>query len=100
MSLLPVKKPWAGGGVSRAGQVSGRGPTGFRGGRIAHSRLASQLRAHVEGPVRFDSLTRGLYATDASIYQIAPLGVVLPRTLDDVDAGGGGGGGGGGGVLR
>jgi len=48
--------------------------------------LARRLRDHVEGPVRFDSLTRGLYATDASIYQIAPLGVVLPRTLDDVDA--------------
>ena len=50
------------------------------------SRLARRLRDHVEGPVRFDALTRGLYATDASIYQIAPLGVVLPRTLDDVDA--------------
>ena len=50
------------------------------------SRLATRLRAHVEGPVRFDALTRGLYATDASIYQIAPLGVVLPRSLDDVDA--------------
>lgn len=50
------------------------------------SRLARRLRDHVEGPVRFDALTRGLYATDASIYQIAPLGVVLPRTLADVDA--------------
>ena len=50
------------------------------------TRLAARLRAHVEGPVRFDALTRGLYATDASIYQIAPLGVVLPRSLDDVDA--------------
>ena len=49
-------------------------------------RLARRLRGHVEGPVRFDALTRGLYATDASIYQVAPLGVVLPRTLDDVDA--------------
>ena len=48
--------------------------------------LARRLRNEVEGPVRFDALTRGLYATDASIYQIAPLGVVLPRTLDDVDA--------------
>lgn len=31
-------------------------------------------------------MTRGLYATDASIYQIEPLGVVLPRTPDDVEA--------------
>ncbi len=48
--------------------------------------LADRLRRHVEGDVRFDAATRGLYATDASIYQIAPLGVVLPRTLEDVDA--------------
>ena len=48
--------------------------------------LARRLRKEVEGPVRFDALTRGLYATDASIYQVAPLGVVFPRTLDDVDA--------------
>ena len=48
--------------------------------------LAERLRGNVEGPVRFDALTRGLYSTDASIYQIEPLGVVLPRTLDDIDA--------------
>jgi len=48
--------------------------------------LADRLRRHVEGDVRFDALTRALYATDASIYQIRPLGVVLPRSLDDVDA--------------
>ena len=48
--------------------------------------LADRLRRHIEGDVRFDALTRALYATDASIYQIRPLGVVLPRSLDDVDA--------------
>ncbi|MDE2803603.1 MAG: FAD-binding protein [Gemmatimonadota bacterium] len=48
--------------------------------------LADRLRRHVEGDVRFDALTRALYATDASIYQIRPVGVVLPRSLDDVDA--------------
>ncbi len=58
----------------------------FAAGPLADSRLARRLRNEVEGPVRFDALTRGLYATDASIYQIVPLGVVLPRTLDDVDA--------------
>ena len=55
-------------------------------GPPAGSRLVRRLCSEVEGPVRFDALTRGLYATDASIYQIAPLGVVLPRSLDDVDA--------------
>ena len=44
------------------------------------------MRKDVEGPVRFDALTRGLYSTDASIYQVEPIGVVLPRTLDDIDA--------------
>ena len=50
------------------------------------SRLAARLGRHVQGDVRFDATTRGLYATDASIYQIKPLGVVLPRSLDDVEA--------------
>ena len=48
--------------------------------------LAARLRANLQGPVRFDALTRALYSTDASIYQIEPVGVVLPRTLDDIDA--------------
>ena len=48
--------------------------------------LATRLRENLEGPVRFDALTRALYSTDASIYQIEPIGVVLPRTLDDIDA--------------
>ena len=60
--------------------------TAGRARRIAGSHLANRLRADVEGPVRFDALTRALYSTDASIYQIEPLGVVLPRTLDDINA--------------
>ncbi len=54
--------------------------------RTSTDHLAARLREHVAGDVRFDALTRGLYATDASIYQVEPLGVVLPRSLDDVDA--------------
>ncbi len=50
------------------------------------SELESRLRAHVSGDVLFDDVSRGLYSTDASIYQIAPLGVVLPRSRDDVRA--------------
>ena len=44
--------------------------------------LHTHLRDHVDGEVRFDEGTRKLYSTDASIYQIEPLGVVLPRTTD------------------
>ncbi|HJZ46951.1 MAG TPA: FAD-linked oxidase C-terminal domain-containing protein [Roseiflexaceae bacterium] len=48
--------------------------------------LISELRAQVRGDVRFDPVSRALYATDASIYQIEPLGVVLPRDEQDVAA--------------
>ncbi len=44
------------------------------------------LRRRVKGDVRFDPYSRALYSTDASSYQIEPLGVVLPRDLDDVYA--------------
>ena len=49
-------------------------------------RIESKLRAEIRGEVAFDRLTRGLYATDASIYQITPLGVVIPRDAADVEA--------------
>jgi FAD/FMN-containing dehydrogenase/Fe-S oxidoreductase len=46
--------------------------------------LADELHARIEGEVRFDDMTRGLYSTDASIYQISPVGVVFPRSRADV----------------
>jgi FAD/FMN-containing dehydrogenase/Fe-S oxidoreductase len=42
--------------------------------------LERRLRAEVEGDVLFDAFSRGRYSTDASIYQIEPVGVVVPRT--------------------
>ena len=48
--------------------------------------LVEDLRRRVEGEVRFDKMTRVLYSADASIYQIEPLGVVIPRTDEDVIA--------------
>jgi len=48
--------------------------------------LERELKARVGGEVRFDETARTLYATDASPYEIRPLGVVLPRSLDDVRA--------------
>ena len=53
---------------------------------LQRERLAAALRARVGGEVRFDRTTRGLYATDASIYQIQPIGVVIPRSERDIDA--------------
>ena len=48
--------------------------------------LVEELRRSVTGEVRFDKMTRMLYSTDASIYQIEPVGVVLPKSADDVIA--------------
>ncbi len=48
--------------------------------------VARHLRENLVGEARFDPATRRLYATDASIYQIEPLGVVLPKNADDVRA--------------
>ena len=46
--------------------------------------LQSFLQKNIGGEVRFDRLSRALYSTDASVYQIVPLGVVLPRTEKDI----------------
>ncbi|MGA8312479.1 MAG: FAD-linked oxidase C-terminal domain-containing protein [Terriglobales bacterium] len=48
--------------------------------------LADALRGHVRGEVRFDSGSRALYATDGSNYRQVPIGVVLPRDVNDVVA--------------
>jgi FAD/FMN-containing dehydrogenase/Fe-S oxidoreductase len=48
--------------------------------------LRAALAETVSGAIHFDRLSRALYATDASVYQIVPLGVVLPRTEADVVA--------------
>ncbi len=44
--------------------------------------LARDLRARVDGEVRFDAGSRAAYSTDASNYRQVPLGVVVPRTVD------------------
>lgn len=46
--------------------------------------LEAELHRSVEGEVRFDDGSRALYATDASNYRQVPIGVVIPRSIDDV----------------
>ena len=46
--------------------------------------LASSLRKRIRGEVRFDNGSRALYSTDSSNYRHVPIGVVIPRTIDDV----------------
>jgi FAD/FMN-containing dehydrogenase/Fe-S oxidoreductase len=48
--------------------------------------LEAELRRDVEGDVRFDTYSRLLYSTDASMYQVEPIGVVIPRHSGDVQA--------------
>ncbi|HMC16256.1 MAG TPA: FAD-linked oxidase C-terminal domain-containing protein, partial [Albitalea sp.] len=46
--------------------------------------LAGRLRSETQGEVLFDNASRGRYATDASIYQIMPMGVFVPKTAADI----------------
>ncbi|HZV05499.1 MAG TPA: FAD-linked oxidase C-terminal domain-containing protein [Gemmataceae bacterium] len=53
---------------------------------LRRDHVARHLRAHVAGEVRFDAGSRHLYSTDASIYQMEPLGVVIPKSAEDIVA--------------
>ena len=46
--------------------------------------LRSDLQHAIAGEVRFDRVSRALYSTDASVYQIEPLGLVVPKSRDDL----------------
>ena len=46
--------------------------------------LQTDLETRLEGDVRFDKVSRALYSTDASVYQIEPIGVVIVRSRDDI----------------
>ena len=47
--------------------------------------LERRLKAELSGEVQFDAFSRGRYSTDASHYQIMPVGVVAPRTIEEAD---------------
>ena len=42
--------------------------------------LSQELKKSISGEIRFDQMSKQLYSTDASIYQIEPVGIVLPKT--------------------
>ena len=48
--------------------------------------LQAELRRRVQGEVRFDAYSKAMYSTDASIYRMEPVGVVIPRDADDAAA--------------
>ena len=47
-------------------------------------KIAKEIQGQVKGKVLFDDFSRGRYSTDASLYQIKPLGAVLPKDKNDV----------------
>ena len=58
----------------------------YTGGPIRRPALVAELRERVDGDVRFDEYTKQLYATDASAYEVTPVGVVFPTSTADVAA--------------
>ena len=46
--------------------------------------LVNSLSQNIQGEVRSDEMSKTLWSTDASIYQINPVAVVLPKSKDDV----------------
>lgn len=55
-------------------------------GFVSTPSLESRLKKEISGDVLFDAFSRGRYATDASIYQIMPLGVVVPKSIEDIQS--------------
>jgi FAD/FMN-containing dehydrogenase/Fe-S oxidoreductase len=51
-----------------------------------HPDFINEFRRHFVGDIRLDPASRRLYSTDASMYQIEPLGVAIPKTQDDLQA--------------
>src|SRR5471030_953345 len=51
---------------------------------MPYDALRLELERHIAGEVRFDTVSRALYSTDASVYQIEPLGIIVPKSRDDV----------------
>src|ERR1700716_2854401 len=70
---------WA---ASRAGPTKGKGSTMAD---AVMPGLERRLKEHLLGEVNFDAFTRGRYATDASHYQIMPVGVVAPRSMKEAE---------------
>jgi len=70
-------------------QIAKAAPTRERPGDIAVSyaeALEADLRKYIEGEVAFDNGSRAIYSTDSSNYRQVPIGVVIPKTVDDVVA--------------
>ncbi|HEX7232328.1 MAG TPA: FAD-linked oxidase C-terminal domain-containing protein [Candidatus Binatia bacterium] len=71
---------------TRLGRVENARTAKFNRSNVDVHGLAAELRRNVRGEVRFDNGSRALYATDGSNYRQVPIGVVIPRDVDDIVA--------------
>lgn len=46
--------------------------------------LLQDLSGKIKGDIKYDSLSKALYATDASVYRKTPMGVVFPKSKTDI----------------
>lgn len=69
--------------AAEAAEKSRKSAQGGAQGSAKAGALAARLAREITGEVLFDAFSRGRYATDASFYQIMPLGVVVPRSMDE-----------------
>ena len=70
-AVVPLACSYSCGATTVSGKTNVRNP---------HARPGTAAKAQLQGEVQFDDFTRGRYATDASSYQMMPLGVVVPRS--------------------
>ncbi|NHN61636.1 MULTISPECIES: FAD-binding and (Fe-S)-binding domain-containing protein [Halorussus] len=72
--------------AGRAPATDERSEYDYAGEDVERPGLVADLRGRVDGDVRFDTYTRQLYATDASAFEVTPVGVVFPTSTADVAA--------------
>ncbi|HVU18226.1 MAG TPA: FAD-binding and (Fe-S)-binding domain-containing protein [Candidatus Didemnitutus sp.] len=80
--LSRLRRAGEGGRFARQQRDDGKGALDASAARA----LERDLKAALDGEVRFDKAARALYATDGSNYRQAPIGVVIPRHVQDVEA--------------
>lgn len=72
--------------AGRSDTEGAAGKSARQAGAKGDPRIAARIGRAIEGEVHFDAFSRGRYSTDASVYQIEPVGVVVPKTIADVAA--------------
>ena len=83
----PAVAEWRSGPVDAGGESNGHNLLGPQSADQVDARsLQRALEESVSGEVRFDAGTRAIYSHDSSNYRQTPIGVVVPRTIDDVVA--------------